>query len=374
VPSRDAGDLATSRVRDALPDALVRPLLAYLPAGQSDPTPRIATLEARLEDARGDLRRELAQAKDAVRRDLNDLDARVSGDVDRVRNTLDGALGGLKSDLRRQAEERDLRRALQAVEAAGADVGQVAAAGQGLPGRARVETSRMVLAELADSMRSGLEALAVSSGGGEGAAFDGLMADWRKRLAEETVVLSTLLGAPGAAPAGLAASRRPGDGRDGQSVEVAAQALRLADVAAALAQSNALRLEILAAPGPLSPRERLEAFARANAIFFASDTAYRDTDAAAETLDRLARLMRGSDLLVRIVGYTDNRGGAQRNSELAEARAARVRDDLIARGVPGDRIVAVGRPDGVSLSDAVGETSPNRRVEFEVGFEGEVPR
>jgi hypothetical protein len=44
---------------------------------------------------------------------------------------------------------------------------------------------------------------------------------------------------------------------------------------------------------------------------------------------------------------------------------------LLARSVPAGRLVAVGRLDSLDLSPTSGESSPNRRVEFEVGFEGE---
>ena len=65
------------------------------------------------------------------------------------------------------------------------------------------------------------------------------------------------------------------------------------------------------------------------------------------------------DALARDIG----RGAVDR---LVEALAA-----LIERGIPASRLAAVGRKDNQDLSRTVGETSPNRRVQFEVGFEGE---
>ena len=45
--------------------------------------------------------------------------------------------------------------------------------------------------------------------------------------------------------------------------------------------------------------------------------------------------------------------------------------NLSARGIPRSRMVAIGRVDAVGISPDQGPDSPNRRVEFEVGFEGE---
>ena len=88
-------------------------------------------------------------------------------------------------------------------------------------------------------------------------------------------------------------------------------------------------------------------------------------------LDKLAELMRDNDVLVRVVGYTDDQGGQDRNSPLSAARAQKVADALVARKVPAHRLIAVGRLDALDLSPVAGGASPNRRVQFEVGFEGE---
>jgi outer membrane protein OmpA-like peptidoglycan-associated protein len=74
---------------------------------------------------------------------------------------------------------------------------------------------------------------------------------------------------------------------------------------------------------------------------------------------------------VRVVGYTDEKGGEERNTPLSQARAEKVLADLAARGIPASRLVAVGRNDSADLSPFVGDASPNRRVEFEIGFAGE---
>jgi outer membrane protein OmpA-like peptidoglycan-associated protein len=84
-------------------------------------------------------------------------------------------------------------------------------------------------------------------------------------------------------------------------------------------------------------------------------------------------LLKSGDSVVRVVGYTDGLGGADRNSPLSLARAEKVAADLRAGGVPASRIIAIGRAMPLDISTEAGAGSPNRRVEFELGFEGEAP-
>jgi outer membrane protein OmpA-like peptidoglycan-associated protein len=135
----------------------------------------------------------------------------------------------------------------------------------------------------------------------------------------------------------------------------------------ALAQSVALK-KLLPAP---AAREKLEAWTRANAIFFSDDADYRDASSADRKIAELAGLMSGNALTLRIIGYTDGLGGAGRNSPLSLARANKVADELAAAGINRDRLIVVGRPNPLDISADDGTGSPNRRVEFEVGFEGE---
>jgi outer membrane protein OmpA-like peptidoglycan-associated protein len=122
----------------------------------------------------------------------------------------------------------------------------------------------------------------------------------------------------------------------------------------------------------ISASDKLRAFAAANAIFFSNDAEYRDSASARRTVDELAALIRRSANIVRIVGYTDEAGGQTRNVPLAQLRAERVQRDLIELGIDKNRLVAVGRADALDLSATQGPTSTNRRVEFEIGFDGEM--
>ena len=130
------------------------------------------------------------------------------------------------------------------------------------------------------------------------------------------------------------------------------------------------RLEQLR-PTPPTPRELLAAFVRDNAVFFGNDAEYRDTAAAARTIEAIAPLITAAEAPIRVVGYTDDTGNAARNSPLAQARADRVLADLVARGVDRRLLIPVGRANGVNLAPGTGADSPNRRVEFEIAFDGE---
>ncbi|MEZ5849131.1 MAG: OmpA family protein [Hyphomicrobiaceae bacterium] len=144
---------------------------------------------------------------------------------------------------------------------------------------------------------------------------------------------------------------------------------------AALARSVADLSQKLAAiriPQP-SPRQLLEAFMRDHAIFFSDGVTYRDAAAASATLDALAALLKGRPDRVRVAGYTDEIGGKvnQRNTLLSMQRADKVVAALIERGVSRQQLVAVGRANTSDLAPVSGSSTPNRRVQFELGFIGE---
>ena len=76
-------------------------------------------------------------------------------------------------------------------------------------------------------------------------------------------------------------------------------------------------------------------------------------------------------MMIRIVGYTDERGTADRNLPLAIARADRVAADLARRGIDPARIRTVGRAAVLDISQRSGPSSPNRRATFEPAYVGE---
>jgi outer membrane protein OmpA-like peptidoglycan-associated protein len=142
------------------------------------------------------------------------------------------------------------------------------------------------------------------------------------------------------------------------------------------AQAQAIRRSLVPpSPATPSPRERLIVWSKTHAVFFADDLTFRDAETVSRLLDELARLMREDEsLVVRVIGYTDQIGSLDRNSPLAEQRARVVADELERRGVDPRQLVTLGRTNAVSISALSGPDSPNRRVEFEVGFVGETAR
>lgn len=87
-------------------------------------------------------------------------------------------------------------------------------------------------------------------------------------------------------------------------------------------------------------------------------------------LEEIVPLLRSTpDLSVAIDGHTDASGNADDNLSLSEARAHSVRNYLIARGLPADRLSANGfgstRP--VADNSTPGGRKQNRRIEFRVG-------
>lgn len=71
---------------------------------------------------------------------------------------------------------------------------------------------------------------------------------------------------------------------------------------------------------------------------------------------------------VRVIGHTDRVGSAEANDRLSKVRAERVRDLLVAEGVSGDKLEAVGRGEReplVPTADEVDEAR-NRRVEIAI--------
>lgn len=92
------------------------------------------------------------------------------------------------------------------------------------------------------------------------------------------------------------------------------------------------------------------------------------SDASAGVFDEIAKAHAGCQGTVRIEGHTDNLGGAESNRRLSLARANAVRDALIARGVPADRLVAEGLGETQPIADnaTVEGRQQNRRIDFKV--------
>lgn len=103
-------------------------------------------------------------------------------------------------------------------------------------------------------------------------------------------------------------------------------------------------------------------------VRFESGTDYFDPGLAQQQIQSVVQLFEDwpPEFNLRIVGYSDATGSDRIRESIALDRALTVMRELIAAGVPSDRLMAVGRADAKPLSFIQGDDSVNRRVEFEV--------
>jgi outer membrane protein OmpA-like peptidoglycan-associated protein len=75
------------------------------------------------------------------------------------------------------------------------------------------------------------------------------------------------------------------------------------------------------------------------------------------------------DTHVVVNGYTDNVGSANSNMRLSQERADAVKADLVALGIPADRISAqgLGEQDPIADNDTADGRRSNRRVSVAIG-------
>jgi outer membrane protein OmpA-like peptidoglycan-associated protein len=71
---------------------------------------------------------------------------------------------------------------------------------------------------------------------------------------------------------------------------------------------------------------------------------------------------------IEIAGHTDDVGDEQNNLSLSERRAKTVANYLIQKGIPKDRIVAVGYGESLPVVPNISESdrAKNRRVEIKI--------
>ena len=93
-----------------------------------------------------------------------------------------------------------------------------------------------------------------------------------------------------------------------------------------------------------------------------------------EILDLAAQKLASlPQITLRITGHTDNQGDHAYNQNLSESRAAAVRDYLVSKGVPAERLTVAGASfDRPVASNATEQGRfQNRRIEFTLQQEGE---
>ncbi len=88
---------------------------------------------------------------------------------------------------------------------------------------------------------------------------------------------------------------------------------------------------------------------------------------AKKKLDRIAEQLKSDQAIkISVEGHTDNTGKSAKNMEISEKRAQAVRDYLVTKGVPEDRITATGKGDAepVATNKTAAGRQQNRRVEL----------
>jgi outer membrane protein OmpA-like peptidoglycan-associated protein len=103
-------------------------------------------------------------------------------------------------------------------------------------------------------------------------------------------------------------------------------------------------------------------------VYFRTGEATLDTQVA-DRIDRLGRLMREfGDFTIIVEGHADPRGEAGYNDELSAARAAAVRDTLIAAGLPASQIAlrASGERGAESTEGDLDAMALERRVDLRI--------
>lgn len=93
-----------------------------------------------------------------------------------------------------------------------------------------------------------------------------------------------------------------------------------------------------------------------------------------EILDLAAtKLIALPEATLRIIGHTDNQGSHEYNQELSESRAESVRDYLVSKGVPAERLDVAGASFDKPIASNATEQGrfQNRRIEFALRQEGE---
>ena len=317
VPSEELRDKLLTRLAAEVPQATIRNQLGVLPAGSGPAEIAIAQLQ-----------QQLARAQ---------LDNAVAAPVARATQRL----GSVRETVGRLAAAPDTQ-ARVPLQTAGRTLEDAAAA---------LEKTRVVLIGATRPDATVTQPLALA---------------WQKLTFAEAQLARIQGGPP---PEERLLSQAPSDpGRLAE--EVAMSTERLSTAQLGLSQTVAMLANKI--DHIRTPHEAFDALVRSSAIFFDNGTDLRDPGLSGRVLDQLARSLRDNPAFVlRVVGFTDEKGTAAINTNLAQARASRVASLLGERGATASQLVAIGRQTAKDLSRASGPGNVNRRVEFEVGFPGE---
>jgi outer membrane protein OmpA-like peptidoglycan-associated protein len=138
-----------------------------------------------------------------------------------------------------------------------------------------------------------------------------------------------------------------------------------AQIAADAAQRNAADLEAQLRDLQAKQTDRGIVLTLGDVLFDSGQSTLKP--GAGSTIDRLAAfLTQAPERSVAIEGHTDSMGSDEYNMNLSENRALSVKSALIAKGIDPNRVVAVGKGEGVPVAsnDNSAGRQQNRRVEI----------
>jgi len=104
-------------------------------------------------------------------------------------------------------------------------------------------------------------------------------------------------------------------------------------------------------------------------IYFKSNSTQRLQDKEIESyLDQLALKHRGDRSVINITGFTDNTGTPKQNLKMGLARANAIKNYLVEKGIPADRInvYSKGEADPIANNATAEGQQKNRRTEIEI--------
>ena len=276
-------------------------------------------------------------------------------------------LDALPRRLERQSFDRSTERTIRRLSALPADLKHLELIIDDQSARTIANSARATVATVRNELE-GLRELAASTDGTiDNQELSRRVAQLRMQIAATNEQLATLLDPQAAGARTTMPNTSENLNLMSETEALAVQTEQFATLTIALVQAASVKPP----PSIPTPSERLEEWIGSHAIFFSSDSNFKNPEMTARHLDELARLMKASGANLRIVGFTDEKGTSRQNSPLAQDRAEAVEAELVRRGVNPDRMVAIGRHDLKYISSIVGDSSPNRRVEFELAFVGE---
>lgn len=118
-----------------------------------------------------------------------------------------------------------------------------------------------------------------------------------------------------------------------------------------------------------APSEQLARFSASTAVFFGKGDEFVNRKEAERQIKKLASLLAGNGMKIRIVGHADDSGSEAPNRVVARKRAIQVMRSLIALGIQPSRLSVVSRAASMPISERIdGMGGGNRRVTFENVF------